>query len=109
MEAKSIQRFIFSGLLLVILFHFGLADDDDDDSLLLEVITDMATGAGIAMCETFVWCQAVMTFVLICTAIISLLMCITMGECPCSAPSAKDFRRAGTAGLGYGAYKLFRH
>ena len=108
MRAKSIQHFIFIGFLLIILCHLGLAEDDDDDSLLVEAITDLAIGAGIAMCETFVWCQAIMTFMTICFVIISLLMCMTMGECPCSAPSAKDFRRAGTTGLGYGAYKLFR-
>ena len=83
-------------------------DDDDDKNILGEIVIDLLIGAGLSICESFVFRKAIMLFVCF-IAFITVLIGFCSGEIGCEdICNRRNARRGFTSGIGYGAARSFR-
>uniref|UniRef100_A0A6C0EPR1 Uncharacterized protein n=1 Tax=viral metagenome TaxID=1070528 RepID=A0A6C0EPR1_9ZZZZ len=101
-------KFIIPLLILFTKFQIIIAVDDDDDNILGEIVVDLLVGAGISICESFVFCKLMMLFVGF-ISLIAVLIGICSGEIGCEdICNSRNARRSFTSGVGYGVTRSFR-
>ena len=101
------SKFIIPLLILFIKFQIIIATDDDDN-ILGEIVVDLMIGAGISICESFVFCRLMMVFVGF-VSLIAVLIGLCSGEIRCEdICNRRNARRGFTSGIGYGVARSFR-
>jgi len=76
------SKFIYIIHLIILFAKFQMiiaTDDDDDKNILGEIVIDLLIGAGLSICESFVFRKAIMLFVCF-IAFITVLIGFCSGE-----------------------------